>query len=408
MLPRLPTVAWIVLAGDALSAVGSGMTLPFLLVYLHTVRGLSLTLAGLAVATVALASLVGNLAGGWLSDRFSARSTLIAGLALAATGTILLLAVRATWQAFAATATLGLGASIAWPAQDALLASVVGDGQRSSVFSVRHATLNAGLGVGALVAATLVDVAHPETFTILYLADCATFLAFIPILLALRIPRAQTARQDVPPERSGFVAVLRDPVFLRVWALCALVVTISYGQLHAAFPAYATRPGGISVSALSVAYAVNALIVVAVQLLVLRLLGGHRRTTAITLACATLAGAWLIALTAGQLGSGTNAQLTFAVALAVFALAETLLSPTFTAIVNDIAPQRLRGRYNGLSTLAWTTGFLLGPAIAGAAVDAGLASALFVGLIVASAAAALGARRLARHLTPAADLIATS
>jgi len=84
-------------------------------------------------------------------------------------------------------------------------------------------------------------------------------------------------------------------------------------------------------------------------------------------------------------------------------LAETLLSPTFAAIVNDIAPEPLRGRYNGLSTLAWTTGFLIGPAIAGTTLGAHHGTALLLGLITACAAAALGAARLARHLPPEAN-----
>src|SRR6202011_3194111 len=69
IIPRLPSAAWIVLGGDALSAVGSGLTLPFLLVYLHQVRGLGYGVAGLAVATVAFASLLGNPVGGVEGDR---------------------------------------------------------------------------------------------------------------------------------------------------------------------------------------------------------------------------------------------------------------------------------------------------------------------------------------------------
>lgn len=407
MIPRLPRAAWVVLGGDALSAIGSGMTLPFLLVYLHAVRGLSLTLAGLAVATVAIASLAGNPLGGILSDRFGPRDTLIGGIILGAVGATLLILVRAPWQAFAATATIGLGASIAWPAQDALLATVAGARARSSVFAVRHATLNAGLGIGALIAAALVNIADPQSFTILYLADAVTFVAFVPVLLTLTIaPPGTRALADADAD-GGSRIVLRDRVFMRVWALCAFVVAISYGQLHAAFPAYATRPGGISTSALSIAYATNALTVLGVQLVVLRLLRGRRRTTAITLACAALGAAWLMTLEAGQRGGDTAAEVAFAAALGVFALAETLLAPTFAAIVNDIAPEQLRGRYNGLSTLAWTTGFLLGPATAGIALDAGVEDGLFVGLIAATGVAALGANRLARHLHPAANLVQT-
>jgi MFS family permease len=406
MIPRLPKTAWVVLGADALAALGSGMTLPFLLIYLHTVRGLALAPAGLAVSTVALASLIGNPLGGWLGDRYGARDALICGLVISAAGALLLAAISQPWQAFAATAAIGLGASISWPAQDTLLAALTGTEQRSSAFSVRHATLNAGLGVGALLATTIVDTHHPHTFTLLYLTDAATFLASIPILASA--PHTPTRRPQVrgeDPQRPSFAAVSRDRVFARVWLLCALVVAISYGQLQSAFPAFATRPGGIPAASLSLAYAANSLTIVAGQLLTLRLLRGRTRTTAITLASGIWALAWSITLIAGAFGGAGAAQILFATALATFALAETMLAPTFPAIVNDIAPEHLRGRYNGLSTLAWTTGFLIGPALAGAALAAHLATPLFLGLITLCGAAAVAATKLARHLPPAANRI---
>lgn len=59
LVPALGRDAWIVLGGDALSGIGTGLTLPFLLIYLHQVRGIDLSVAGLVVATVALASFAG-------------------------------------------------------------------------------------------------------------------------------------------------------------------------------------------------------------------------------------------------------------------------------------------------------------------------------------------------------------
>lgn len=407
MIPRLPRAAWTVLGGDALSAVGTGMTLPFLLIYLSRVRDLSLVTAGLAMSTLALASFVGNPLGGSLTDRFGPRRTVISGLLFAAAGAVAVALVREPWQAFCACATLGLGVSVIWPAQDTLLAAVAGREHRSGVFSVRHATLNAGLGIGALLAAVIVDTAQPQTFTTLFVTDAATYLLFIPILLTVPDPRP--AHDAVKQGAGGALAtILRDRVFVRVWVLSALVVAISYGQFHSAFPAYATRPDGIAVAGLSLAFAANAITVVLAQLVVLRLLRGHRRTTAISLACAAFACAWLITIAAGQLGAGSAAQLAFAVALIVFALAETLLSPTFAAIVNDIAPDDLRGRYNGISTLAWTTGFFLGPAIGATALDAGAGAGLFIALIAICGACALAAHSLASRLQPQANLIDAS
>jgi MFS family permease len=95
----------------------------------------------------------------------------------------------------------------------------------------------------------------------------------------------------------------------------------------------------------------------------------------------------------------------FALAMVIFAVGETLLAPTLPAIVNDLAAEELRGRYNGLSTLAWTVGFMVGPVIAGFSLGAGHASALFGGLVGACGLAALAARRLERHLPAAANVV---
>ena len=140
LLPKLPRRAWIVLGGDLLSAIGSGMTLPFLVVYLHRVRGLDLELAGAALATIALAALPGNPIAGVLVDRIGSRLTLIFGLLVTAAGTVAIAFVTAPWHAFVAAATTGFGLATIWPAQDSLLAVTVTSEQRSSVFAVRHGT----------------------------------------------------------------------------------------------------------------------------------------------------------------------------------------------------------------------------------------------------------------------------
>ncbi|MBE2320139.1 MFS transporter [Solirubrobacter sp. CPCC 204708] len=402
LVPALPRDAWVVLGADAISAVGSGLTLPFLFVYLHQACGLSPALAGLAVASVAAGSVAGNVAGGTLSDRAGARNAMVVGLVCAAAGAAALTLVDAPWHAFAAAVTVGFGAGIVWPAQDALLARVVAPAQRSSAFSLRFATMNAGLGVGALIAALLVS--SQPGFVALYLADAASFLVAIPLLLNVR-PLAP----PVAEHRTGsYRAVVRDRTFVRVWLLTALLVTLSYGQLHSAFPAFASGPGGLDADALGFAYAANTITVVLVQLFVLRALRGRRRTTGIAVACGVWALAWALALFAGQLGGSTPATVAFALSLAVFGLAEACLSPSLAPMVNDLAPADLAGRYNGLSTLAWTVGFLVGPATAGMAVGVDDGALLLGFLVAACGAAALAARRLARHLPSRANTIAAA
>jgi len=199
--------------------------------------------------------------------------------------------------------------------------------------------------------------------------------------------------------------VLRDKTFVRVWVLTAVLVTVSFGQSQSSFAGYAARPGGIGPHGLALAFAANTLTVVGAQLFVLRRLAGHRRTTAAALAAAAWAASWAVVIAAGRLGSGTAAEVTFAAAMVIFALGECLLSPTLPAIVNDLAPPGAAGRYNGLGVLAFTTGFLLGPATGGAALGAGWGTGLFAALIVTCAAASTFALRLGRHLPAAANHI---
>ncbi|HEY6314171.1 MAG TPA: MFS transporter [Streptosporangiaceae bacterium] len=414
LIPALPRPAWVVLGGDFMSAIGSGLTLPCLFIYARQVRDLSYGQAGLVVATIALASLAGNPLGGAMADRWTPRRALMAGLVTAAAGSVALALASSAAALFGAAGLLGLGVAVGWPAQGTLLASVAGPAHRSAVFSVRHASMNAGLGLGALGAAAVVSVTHPGTFTVVYLADAASYLAFVPVLARLRLPAppssapANSAPGPARPQQGGFRDVLRDKAFVRVWVLTALVVTLSFGQYQSSFAGYATRPAGISAHGLSVAFAANTLTVVAVQLFILRRLTGRRRTTGAALAAVAWAACWVIVIAGGHLGGGPAAEAAFVIAMVVFAIGETLLSPTLPAIINDLAPPEAAGRYNGLGALAFTTGFLLGPAGGAAALGAGWGTGLFTVMALACLTAAVAAIRLSRHLPPGANQIPAS
>ncbi len=413
LVPVLPGSAWVLLGADALSAMGSGMTLPFLMVYLHTVRGLSLGVAGAATATVALAGLVGNPVGGAWVDRFGPRPVLAVGWATAGLGSCGIAVASRPWQAFLTAAVLGLGAALAWPAQDTLLSRLAPEQGRSGVFALRHATLNLGLAVGGFTAALIADTARPSSFTLLYALDAASFALAIPLLWLLRAP-SFAAEKELQLEGSGAVTqpedgyrtVVKDRLFRRLWVLVAILVAVGFAQFNSSFPVYLTSTG-MTPTVVGSAFAANMVTVTVAQLLVLRLLRRHRRTTAIVVLCALWACSWAMVLAGGHLGAGP-AAVVFVLAAVTFGLGETLFAPTVPALVNGIAPEALRGRYNGAAAFAYTAGFATGPALGGILFQHHLASKLLVGLMVACALAALLAVSV-RHLLPAVvDLIDTA
>ena len=70
-LPPVGRRAWRLLAGVLLFEVGTGMTLPLVIVYLHDARGLGLGDAGVALAAVGAGGIVATIAAGVLVDRMA-------------------------------------------------------------------------------------------------------------------------------------------------------------------------------------------------------------------------------------------------------------------------------------------------------------------------------------------------
>ena len=281
LMSELPRDAWTLLGADFVSAVGSGLTLPFLIVYLHQVRGLGLGEAGLALSTVALAGFAGNPLGGSLSDRVGARAALLGGLVVSAAGSASLGFVTSAWEVFGVVATLGLGAAVVWPSRDALRAALVPAAQRSTAYALAHGITNAGLGGGALLAALLVASHSAAAFRTLYLLDAASFLAVVPIVL--RVPAVVTGTHA--SAAGSYRQILRDRPFLGLSALTALIVGAGFAQYGAAVPALATARG-LDAHLLALCFAANTIAVIVFQLPVLSLLGECRRTTALAWACA--------------------------------------------------------------------------------------------------------------------------
>jgi len=56
--PQLPRSVWTMEAGGLANAFGNGVTFPFVVIYLHNVRGLSLATAGLVLAAHSAVGLV--------------------------------------------------------------------------------------------------------------------------------------------------------------------------------------------------------------------------------------------------------------------------------------------------------------------------------------------------------------
>lgn len=404
----LPRQTRAVLLAAALNSLGSGFTYPFALIYFNQVRGIPLVTAGAIVACLSAASLIASPLMGALVDRVGSRRVLLGYCVASTLGAIALSEVHTAWQAFPVALVVGSGWA-AWSALNAFLATLTPLEQRPRVFSVNFVSLNAGIGIGGLLGAAIARVDDPFSFQILYWIDGATYaLAGVILFLATDRRRTPTPPASDPEAPGGWKAVLGDPVVRRLAVVFALVAFVGYGQLSAGLQAFVTRSADLSASVVGAAFAVNTLVVVGVQWFTTRQLEGRRRTRAIGLFGVVMVVAWLV-IGAAALTSGSVTPVVCVLGgMALIGVAETLWSPTGYTILNDLAPDHLRGRYNSLGWLTWELSATVGPLFASGLLAAGLPGVYVVAMIVVSALAGLSAVRLERRLAPAQNGVVSS
>jgi predicted MFS family arabinose efflux permease len=364
--PRLPRSVWTMEAGGLVNAFGNGITYPFVVIYLHNVRGFSLGTAGLVLATNGAMSLVASPIAGWLSDRIGGRRTLGGALVLMAAGIASFPLVREQWHAFVAMAVVGAGNGSFWPSQSTLLAGLAPEARRHAAYALQRVSRNLGIGLGGLTGGLIATTSDPTSFTILFLIDAATFLGFIAVLPFVPDPELPPVEEGAAPGR--YRDVLRDRLLLGIVGLNVVFVSAGYAQIEL-LPAFAKNEAHVSERGIGVIFLVNTLVIVFAQLPIARALEGRRRMPALALMTLLWATAWMIVLVGGATLEAMAAASVFALAGLVFGLGECFQGPTQGALVADLAPPRLRGRYMGLSTISWEIGFVIGPAIGGFVLD---------------------------------------
>ena len=397
-----------ILVGNLISAVGSGVTLPFLIIYLGQVRGLGTATAGFLVGYLAVIAVVCTPVVGSVVDRFGPRPVLMAGLVVTAVGVGSLGFVSTVPAALVALTVLGIGDSTLWAPQAALYARVTPSEDRQRLFGLQFMCLNLGLSIGGVAGALIADVAAPGTFVLLYLVDAVTFLVYLGILVPMRgvgVGHAEDAgdsRDSEDSRQGGYREVFRDRAAVRLALGAVLLVTFGYGSLEVGLPVYITEVAGLDLSLVAVSYAVNAGSIVIGQLFVLSMIQGRSRSRLAGLVGLLWAISWL-AIGASAIVPMSVAAIVIIVGVLIFAFGETIYSPVAPAITNDLAPDHLRGRYNAMVSWTWAVSGVVGPGLAGVLLGAGLAGAWLVVVIVGLLAGSVLLASLRRFLTPAQD-----
>jgi len=397
------------LIGNGFAAIGHGLTLPFLVIYLGQVRGLGTAAAGGLIAYMALLTLAGSIPVGSLVDAYGPRPILMLGVGTLAVATAALAFVASLPAAIACVTLMAVGQSAWWAPQNSLYARITPRPDRQQVFGLQFMTLNLGLGIGGLIAAVLIDTTRPQTFVVIYLIDALTNLAYLSILIGMRGVGIGPVKDEAEPvaegravRGGGYRVVLADRRLRRL-ALAALVLLVfGYGSLEVGLPTYITLIGGLDASVVAVAYVANTVVIVIAQLFVITRIQGRSRSRLAGLVGLLWAIAWLLVGVSIAFAPMVAAGV-ICLGVAIFALGETVWSPVFPAMVNDLASDELRGRYNAVVSWTWGIAGSIGPAMAAFLLGAGLSTAWVAAVVGGCLLAGMLLTRLHAVLTPAQD-----
>ena len=406
MNPRLSAKTRLFLTGNTVSMFGTGMVLPWMIIYFHEARGLALPVVGVLMAAGAATGLVVGLACGAWMDKVGARPVLsmillgqvVDAVALAwahdtLTAAPAVLLYGATWTPMIASISTMLNGLTGEPALQ----------QRA--FAVNFATQNMALGIGAAVAGVVVKTHHPGTFQVLFLANGLSSLLFVVVLRALPNLRRTKA---VGETWIGYRYVLSHRG-LRLMILASLLLGfIGPGSFDTGVPAFSSLAAHVSFHAIALSFTVNTGVIVAIQMFVLRVVRRHRRSAALAATGLIFAVSWaLLGFAEVVDGPGWRVVILFAF-VSLFAVGETILAPTRNPLINALADDRIRGRANSISSLSASIAMIVSPAIVTSLLGAHLGGVWIALLCLSSLGVVIIAVRLRGTLTVEQDLVKQS
>jgi MFS family permease len=390
--PKLPRPVWLLQVGGLTNAFGNGIVLPFLIIYLHNVRGIPLGLAGLAAAVNSAAALCSGFVAGSLADRIGPRRVLFGALIVMAVAISLFPLIRNAWHAYALNVLLGTGSGSFWPSQSSMLTGLSPPSARHSAFALQRLTMNLGVALGGFTGGLIARVSHPGSFTILFLLDAVTFVGYAFVVARLPSPLWSTGRA-----RGRYADVLRDGPFMRYVALNAAFITIGMAVIVELLPPYAKNVAAVNEREIGLLWMVNSLVIVLVQLPIAKLGEGRSRMRALALMGAIWSGAMLMIGGAGIWLQATSAFAVMAAAVIAFGVGECLHGIVHGPLTADLAPAPLVGRYMAFGSQSWQIGWIIGPAVGGFVLQQA-PNALWPAAAALNAAAGVAALALERHL----------
>ena len=342
----LPRAFWALWVCQLVNRLGSFVQ-PFLVLYLTHDRHLSAGTAGAVAAAVGAGTVAAQLVGGWLADRVGRRLTMLICFFGTAAALILLGSARAMVMIWVAAFLVGLLGDLFRPAVQATVADMLQPGERVRAYGLLFWAINLGFSVSTVSAGLLASIGYG----LLFWLNAGTSVIAGVVIWAM-VPESRPVLDEDAPRRPLLAVALHDTVFLLM-----ILIQIGYATIY--FQGYSTLPlamaaDGLPSQTYGLVIALNGVVIVLIQPFLGKWLVKMDRPK-------LLAASMLVVGLGFGLGAVVHSWWGYGLSVVVWTIGEIGFAAVIGAVFADLAPVDLRGRYMGLSGMAFGVGTVIGP-----------------------------------------------
>ncbi|MER7250557.1 MFS transporter [Kribbella sp. NPDC000426] len=342
----LPRAFWALWVCQLVNRLGSFVQ-PFLVLYLTHDRHLSAGTAGAVAAAVGAGSVCAQLVGGWLADRVGRRVTMLICFFGTGAALILLGSARSMALIWVTAFLVGLLSDLFRPAVQATVADLLQPTERVRAYGLLFWAINLGFSVSTVSAGVLASFGYG----LLFWVNAATSV-IAGLVIWTMVPESRPAPAEDSVRRALLPVVVRDTVFLLM-----ILIQIGYATIY--MQGYSTLPlamsdDGLSSRTYGLVIALNGVVIVLVQPFLGKWFVKLDRPK-------LLAASMLVVGLGFGVGAVVHSWWGYAVSVVVWTIGEIGFAAVIGAVFADLAPIDLRGRYMGLSGMAFGVGTVIGP-----------------------------------------------
>lgn len=366
------------LFGEGLMNITFWMFFPFLTIFFADAFGKGK--AGFLLILSQVFSVLANLMGGYFADRFGRKTMMVVGAFGQGLSFMIFALSNSPWLqlpflGFICFAFAGVFGSFYWPASQAMVADVVAEKDRSSVFAVFYTSINIAVVIGPILGA-IFYVRYP--FEVLL--GAGIMCMFLSLLLAKQTRETAPVFQretDINKQKwyhpiikqvKDYHIIFKDQTFL-LYIVAGTLVAMTFMQLDMIIPVYITdmiqqqqemlRIGDWSLTlngeqAFGVVLSENGLLVALFTIVITKWMTKFKERNVFMISSIIYGIAIFIF---GQTGS----IWIFIFAMALFTLAELMTAGIQQTFVSKLAPENMRGQYFAAASLKFTVGRTIAP-----------------------------------------------